>query len=217
MKSDSHTSAIPPSIRNAAFSLLWLALIAQTAWMIFQHLHHGESWGSMWYPLTFTISFLLFALTHGRVLWIAALQRLLVAAAFLQAVCDRFGVLGPPGTPGVSWGDFAHFIHYTARVNSFLPAAVIPTLAILATIAETVFGFALLLGIRLSSVAIGTSVLLFLFATAMTISGLSQFAYSVYVMAAGMLALSTADASWLSIDSILRRRNLLSQDATHHA
>jgi len=38
----------------------------------------------------------------------------------------------------------------------------------------------------------------------MTISGFSQFAYGVYLMAAGALALSTVDASLLSMDSLLR-------------
>ncbi|MEO6910794.1 MAG: hypothetical protein ABI158_07705 [Edaphobacter sp.] len=190
-----------------AFSLLWLVLIVQTLWMLIQHLHHHASWGSMWYPLIFTISFLLFALTHGRVLWITTLQRLLIGAAFLQAVSDRLGLLGPPGAPGIVWGDFAHFIHYTARVNSFMPATIIPSLAVLATIAEVFFGLALVLGIRISAAAIGSSILLFLFATAMTASGLSQFAYGVYMMAAGALVLTTVDASWLSVDFYLKRGN----------
>jgi len=51
---------------------------------------------------------------------------------------------------------------------------------------------------------LGSGTLLFLFGTAMTISGFSQFAYGVYLMAAGALALSTVDASLLSMDSLLR-------------
>jgi putative oxidoreductase len=160
----------------------------------------------MWYPLTFTISLLLFAISHGRVVWITFMQRLLIAAAFLQAVGDRLGLLGPPGTPGVAWGDFAHFIHYTAQVNSFMPLGIIPALAALATIAEILLGLTLMLGLWTSAAAIGSCILLVVFATAMTVSGLSQFAYSVYLMAAGALALATVEASWLSVDSLLMQR-----------
>jgi hypothetical protein len=85
-----------------------------------------------------------------------------------------------------------------------MPATIIPTLAVLATIAEIFFGVTLLLGIRISAMAIGSSIMLFLFATAMTVSGLSQFAYGVYMMAAGAFAISTVNASWLSVDSFLK-------------
>jgi putative oxidoreductase len=142
----------------------------------------------------------------------ASILRLPIALAFLQAVSDRFGLLGGPGTPGVAWGDFSHFIQYTAQVNSFMPSSTIPALAVVATICEITFGVTLLFGIRIPAVALGSAALLFLFATAMTISGHSQFAYGVYLMAAGALALSTVDASLLSVDGFLsgRKRKLIS-------
>lgn len=192
------------TVRRVAFVVLWLALAAQATWMLLQHFHRGEPWGSMWYPFAFAAPSLLLALTMGRVRWVAAILRLPIAIAFLDAVADRLGLLGPHGAPGVAWGDFAHFIAYTAHVNSFMPSALIPALAVLATICETVFGLALLLGVRIPLMAAGSALLLFLFGTAMTISGLSQFAYGVYLMAAGAMALSTVDASLLSIDALLR-------------
>ncbi|HMH13225.1 MAG TPA: DoxX family protein [Edaphobacter sp.] len=198
----------PAPYKPYAFTLLWLALIAQAIWMGLQHFSLHESWSSMSYPLMYAAPFLFLAATYGRVRWIASLLRLPVAAAFLDAVADRLGLLGPPGAPGVGWGDFSHFIAYTATVNSFMPHAVIPVLAILATIGETTFGIGLLLGVRLRIVATGSAVLLFLFATAMIISGFSQFAYGVYLMAAGTLALSTADASLCSVDAILRKQKI---------
>src|SRR5262249_15683575 len=67
----------------------------------------------------------------------ARLLRVGLAAAFLSAVADRFGVWGQPGSRGVSWGDMAHFYDYTAEVNAFLPSTLIPAVAWLATIAET--------------------------------------------------------------------------------
>jgi len=195
------------ALKPIAFLLLWLALAAQTLWTVSHHFRLHEPWSSMSYPLTYAAPFLLLALTYGRVRWIASLLRLPLAVAFLSAVCDRLGLLGAPGAPGVGWGDFAHFVHYTARVNSFMPAATIFPLAVLATVAETLFGVALLLGIRIPIVAFGSAVLLFFFATAMTISGFSQFAYGVYLMAAGALALSTVDASLLSVDAFFKSRN----------
>src|SRR5262249_55933383 len=47
----------------------------------------------------------------------AWLLRVGLAAAFLSAVADRFGLWGQPGSRGVSWGDMAHFYDYTAEVN----------------------------------------------------------------------------------------------------
>lgn len=159
----------------------------------------------MWYPLVFVIACLLLACTNGSVRWIAAILRLPIGLAFLQAVGDRFGLFGGPGTPGVSWGDFSHFIAYTGQVNSFMPHAISPSLAVLATICEVTFGLTMLLGVRIRYMAIGSASLLFLFATAMTISGLSQFSYGVYLMSAGALSLATIDASFLSIDALLPR------------
>ncbi len=196
----------PAAVRRFAFALLWLAAIAQAIWMLFHHLRLKESWGSMWYPLTLAAPFVLLALTGSRVRWLASMLRLPLAFAFLDAVADRLGLLGLVGSPGVAWGDFRHFIDYTAQINPFLPSAVIPFVAVVATICEITFGLALVFGIAINFAALGAAALLFLFGTAMTISGFSQFAYGVYLMAAGALALSTVDASLLSVDSLLRRR-----------
>lgn len=199
METDRHLNA-RASYRTKlpAFILLWLALIAQTAWILTQRLHSHVALATMWYPLTALAVCLLLALTNGHVRWIATLLRVAIALAFLQAVSDRFGLLGGPGTPGVAWGDFAHFIAYTGQVNSFMPRAAIPALAVLATVSEIAFGLTMLFGISIRAVAFGSAILLFTFATAMTFSGLSQFAYAVYLLSAGALSLATVDASVLS-------------------
>ncbi|HEX3435512.1 MAG TPA: hypothetical protein VHT24_02015 [Pseudacidobacterium sp.] len=196
---------VSSTTKRATSVLLWLALIAQIVWMASKHFHLHVSWATMWYPLTFVVVCLLLACTNGRIRGIATVLRILIALAFLQAVSDRFGVLGAPGTAGVAWGDFAHFIVYTGKVNSFMPPIVIPALAVTATSAEIVFGLTLLLGIYLRYAAVGSALLLAAFATAMTISGLSQFKYSVYLMAAGALYLASVDVSFLSIDAFVRR------------
>jgi len=101
----------------------------------------------MWYPLTLAAPFLLLVLTGGRIHWLTSMLRLPLAFAFLEAVADRLGLLGLFGAPGVAWGDFKHFIDYTAQINPFLPSAVIPAVAVLATICEISFGLGLLFGV----------------------------------------------------------------------
>jgi len=60
-------------------------------------------------------------------------------------------------------------------------------------------------GVRVRLAAAGSALLLFLFATAMVASGLSQFQYSVYLMSVTAWALSTIDASALTADAVLDR------------
>ena len=73
-----------------------------------------------------------------------------------------------------------------------MPAWTIPFLAWAATAAEFSFGLALVLGIWLRWAALGSSVLLLLFAAAMAISfGIkSPLDYSVFSASAGALVLS---------------------------
>jgi putative oxidoreductase len=70
-----------------------------------------------------------------------------LGVTLLSAVVDRFGLWGPPGAVNISWGNWPRFVAYTAQVNSFLPAAVAPELAVVATVAELALGLALLLGV----------------------------------------------------------------------
>ncbi len=120
--------------------------------------------------------------------------RIALGAAFLSAVADRFGLWGAAGKPGVAWGDFAHFTQYVGMVNSFLPAKVIPTVAWMATIAETALGLGLVFGAYKRVVALGSAVLLLLFALAMSISfGLkAPLDYSVFTASAAAFLLFAA-------------------------
>jgi uncharacterized membrane protein YphA (DoxX/SURF4 family) len=77
--------------------------------------------------------------------------RLALGISFISAVADRFGVWGVYGRSNVAWGNYARFVDYTAKLNWFLPAAMIPPLAIIATAAETLFGVLLVLGWKLAS------------------------------------------------------------------
>lgn len=117
-----------------------------------------------------------------------AYARIALGAAFLSAVASRFGIWD--GT--IDLQHFPKFVQYTAEVNSFMPAFTIPALAWAATVAELSLGVALILGIRVCQVALGASLLLFLFGTAMAISfgPKEPLDYSVFSASAGALLLS---------------------------
>ena len=105
--------------------------------------------------------------------------RLALGAAFLSGIADRFGLYTGRN---VGYGNFAGFVEYTAKVNSFMPSSTIPFLAWAATAAELTLGLMLVLGVWLRWAAIGSAVLLVLFGTAMAISfGIkSPLDYSVF-------------------------------------
>jgi len=117
--------------------------------------------------------------------------RIAVGAAFLSAVASRFGLWD--GTLDLK--HFVNFIEYTAQVNSFLPGAVIPWVAVLATVCETSLGILLIVGLWPRWVSLGSAVLLAMFGTAMAISfGLkSPMDYSVF-SASGASVLLALDA-----------------------
>src|SRR5438477_13045038 len=89
--------------------------------------------------------------------WAALCARIALGASFLSGIADRFGLYTGRN---VGYGNFAGFVAYTAKVNSFMPASAIPFLAWAATAAEFSFGLALVLGIWLRWAALGSSVLL---------------------------------------------------------
>jgi uncharacterized membrane protein YphA (DoxX/SURF4 family) len=99
------------------------------------------------------------------------------------------------------------FVTYTRQLNAFLPAAIIPSLALIETIIAGALGVAMLIGWKVRAAAWGSMLLLLTFVTAVTISfGFpSQFAYAVLVMAAGAWLLATSDASFLSVDGLIER------------
>jgi uncharacterized membrane protein YphA (DoxX/SURF4 family) len=144
---------------------------------------------------------------HGRQRWLTVVVRVVMAAEFLLAVADRFGWLGPAGAPGVSWGDFGHFVAYTRSMSTFLPGGTASTLAVLATVAELALGLALLVGLRLRLAALASAALLTVYAVLMivTLPAAEQFHYNVLVLAAAMLTLATADRLPLTVDGLAGR------------
>lgn len=80
---------------------------------------------------------------------------------------------------------------YTAKLNWFLPAAIIPALAIIATAAETLFGLLLVLGWKTRNTALLSGVLLTAFALTMSVAlGVkAALNFSVFSAAGGALLL----------------------------
>jgi putative oxidoreductase len=129
------------------------------------------------------------------------LLRLALATGFLSAVASRLSLWGSKSS---GWNNF---LDYTAQVNSFLPKSFIPTIAVLATIAETGLGVLLLLGFKTSYAAFGAAILLLLFALAMTYSfGIKEpLDYSVFAASAGAFLLATMPYYKWSIDQLLNK------------
>jgi thiosulfate dehydrogenase [quinone] large subunit len=131
--------------------------------------------------------------------------RVALAAGFLAAVTDRFGVWGPPGSANVAWGDFQRFTAYTGLLNPWAPTTLIPAIAWFVTGAEIVLASMLIAGIATRYVAVASGALLALFALGMTVgTGVkSALNYSVFAAAAGGFALATADSYPWSLDALL--------------
>jgi uncharacterized membrane protein YphA (DoxX/SURF4 family) len=128
--------------------------------------------------------------------------RLALAASFLSAVADRFGIWGKFGDPRVSWGDFAHFVVYTERLTSIVPHYLGPSMAWIATVAEIVLALALLVGWHTRAAAFLSGWLLLLFGLAMAFAfGIkAPLDFSVFSAATGAFLLSGVDRYKLSLD-----------------
>lgn len=115
--------------------------------------------------------------------------RLAIAAGFLSAVADRFGFW--PEKVSV-WHTMDAFLTYTQTLNPWCPAALIPALGWIATVAELLLGIALLIGYKLKWTAIASGALLLMFALSMSYTvGLKPvFDYAVFAASAAAFALA---------------------------
>jgi uncharacterized membrane protein YphA (DoxX/SURF4 family) len=138
------------------------------------------------------------------------LLRLGLGVGFLSAVADRLGLWGPFGRPNVEWGNFSRFLEYTHTLNWYLPAAMIPTLGVLATGAETALGILLLVGWRIRAAAMLSGILLLIFGAAMTLAlGIkAPLNFAVLTGIGGALLLASFDSVPFSVDEWLSRRTL---------
>jgi uncharacterized membrane protein YphA (DoxX/SURF4 family) len=134
--------------------------------------------------------------------------RLALGVSFLSAVADRFGIWGVYGQRNVAWGNYARFVDYTAKLDWFLPAAMIPAVALIATAAEALFGLLLVLGWKTRITAFLSGVLLTAFALAMTVAlgAKAPLNFSVFSAAGGAFLLATSSEFPFSLDNLLRSR-----------
>ena len=119
--------------------------------------------------------------------------RIALGTSFLSAVADRLGLWGGFGQPNVSWGSFARFVAYTATLNWFLPKAMIPALAIIATCAEVLLGLCLILGWQTRVAAWGAGIILTTFAITMAaaLGFKAPLDFSVFSAAGGAFLLAS--------------------------
>jgi uncharacterized membrane protein YphA (DoxX/SURF4 family) len=130
--------------------------------------------------------------------------RFALGLSFLSAVADCFGWWGAFGQPNVAWGDFARFAAYTGKLNWFLPSAMIPALAVVATCAEVLLGLLLVAGWHTRIAVLCSAILLMTFGLTMTLAlGVkSPLNSSVFSAAAGSVLLATCPAFPFSVDEI---------------
>tara|TARA_R110002073_G_scaffold220418_1_gene380581 strand:+ start:67839 stop:68264 length:426 start_codon:yes stop_codon:yes gene_type:complete len=130
--------------------------------------------------------------------------RFSLAAGFLSAVADRFGLW--PADISV-WGTMDNFFAYTELINPIVPKSLISPLGIIATGAEVIFGVLLIIGFKTELIAKLSGYLLLLFACAMTFStGVKgAFDYSVFVASAAAFALSHMNQKYFEVDLLLSK------------
>lgn len=128
--------------------------------------------------------------------------RVAISFGFLSAVADRFGLCREEIS---TWGNWENFLSYTKLINPWVPESVIPAIGTIATGAEIVFAFFLLIGFKTELFAKLSGILLLLFALAMTFSiGIkSAFDYSVFIASAGAFALSLMKEKYIELDSLI--------------
>ena len=135
--------------------------------------------------------------------------RFALGLSFLSAVADRFGLWGEFGQLNVAWGNFSRFVEYTGRLNWYLPARIIPALAVISTGAEVLVGLLLLVGWHTRTAALLSGILLMVFGLAMALAlGVkAPLDFSVFSAAGGALLLAGWERFPFSVDGLLLRRS----------
>ena len=129
--------------------------------------------------------------------------RLALGIGFILPVMDRFGWLGTPGPPTVSWGNWSVFLDYTNTLMPFLTRPLTNVMAIIATAGELVFAVLLIVGYKIKLAAIGSFLLTLAFALSMFVFAnyRAPFNYSVFVVSASSLLLATLPSYKWSIEA----------------
>ncbi len=128
--------------------------------------------------------------------------RIGLGIGFLSAVADRLGYW-PSGVS--AWGNWENFIAYTGIINPWLPNSFIEPAGLIATVAEVLFGFFLIIGFRTEFIAKLSGYLILIFGLSIAFSTGIKGAldYSVFAASGAAFALATMKDKFLEIDSIL--------------
>lgn len=133
-------------------------------------------------------------LSQDQRIWSAAtiFARVALAAGFLSALADRFGLWGEAGTNHVFWGNFETFTQYVQTLAPYLPDTLVTATAWGATAVEILLSGALLLGVRIRWAALASAATLVVFAVSMFIFDGFETPLSASVFAAAAAALLLA-------------------------
>lgn len=128
--------------------------------------------------------------------------RFALAAGFLSAVADRFGMWSKDVSV---WGNWDRFLEYTQHINPWMTTEMVAPAGIIATAAEIIFAVCLIIGFKTELVARLSGYLLLIFALSMTFStGIKgAFDYSVFTAAAAAFALSMIKEKHWEVDKHL--------------
>ena len=143
--------------------------------------------------------------------------RAAVGISFLVPGLDRFGVWGPNGAPGVSWGDWQHFMNYARNLLFFLPYSIAEVAAFMASMGEILFGLLLLIGWKIRLTALGAGFLLLSFALCMwmALGIVAPLGYSVFTASGACFLLSTYPSYRWSLDAWIARSTPALQPAAN--
>ena len=125
--------------------------------------------------------------------------RFAIAASFLSAVADRFGMWAKEVSV---WGNWDSFLEYTQHINPWMTSTMVSPIGILVTVVEIIFAVCLIIGFKTELVARLSGYLLLIFALSMSFStGIkSAFDYSVFTAAAAAFALSLIKVKHWELD-----------------
>lgn len=127
-----------------------------------------------------------------------------IAAGFLSAVADRFGMYPAEIS---TWGNWENFLAYTGMINPWLPESIIPVVGGVATGAEMLFAICILIGFKTELFAKLSGYLLLLFALSMVFStGIKgAFDYSVFAASGAAFTLATFKEKYLELDLLISK------------
>ena len=132
------------------------------------------------------------------------LLRCALGITFLVPVFDRLGILGQSGTGNVEWGNWQHFIDYTATLMPYLARPLANVMGTIATVSECIIAVCLIAGFKTKYAAIGSCLLTLTFILFMATSvGIQPpINYGVFTATAASFLLSRMPHYKWSIDNL---------------